>query len=172
LVVTGISGWAFSEFFPAARPSTRFGHPLKQNFCHRTQIPPCPIVLLAACQSGGSSSQPTDPAAVMDAYTEAINAHDVEKALSFLADDAVYDRSAGAFNGKSEVRQFVEGIIARDVQVGVIGERTVDGEHVSWQSRVMIDDPQNPGTRLEVILNSESIVRNGKIVQHTARVAE
>ena len=130
------------------------------------------LTLLVACQSGGGGSdQPTDPAAVMDAYTAAINAHDVEKALSYVADDAVYDRSVGGFNGKEEVRGFIEGLFARNVQVELIGERTVDGERVTWQSRVMIDDPENPGTRLEIINNSESIVRDGKIVKHTARRA-
>jgi predicted SnoaL-like aldol condensation-catalyzing enzyme len=125
------------------------------------------MTLLAACQSGGS--QPTNPAAVMDAYTAAINAHDLEKALSYVADDAVYDRPAGAFNGKEEVRGFIEDLFARNVQVELIGERTVDGERVTWKSRVMIDDPENPGVRLEIINNSESIVRDGKIVKHTAR---
>ena len=126
------------------------------------------IALLAACQSA-TSGQPTDPAAVMDAYTEAINAHDVERALSYVADDAVYERPGGAFNGKAEVRTFVEGIIARDVHVELIGEREVNGEEVTWQSRVTIDDPENPdGPQLELVNNSASIVRDGKIVMHTA----
>jgi hypothetical protein len=131
------------------------------------------MIILVACQAGGeNSSQPAGPAAVMDAYAAAINAHDVEKALSYVADDAVYDRSAGNFNGKDEVRTFVEGIIGRNVQVSVVGERQVDGERVSWKSQVMLDDPENPnGPQLKILLNSESIVRNGKIVSHTARVA-
>ncbi|HEX9924855.1 MAG TPA: nuclear transport factor 2 family protein, partial [Anaerolineae bacterium] len=111
--------------------------------------------------------------AVMDAYTAAINAHDVEAALSYVADDAVYDRSVGAFNGKEEVRGFIQGIIDRNVHVELIGERTVDGERVTWQSRVMLDDPANPGgPQIEVRNNSESIVRDGKIVMHTARPAQ
>jgi limonene-1,2-epoxide hydrolase len=130
------------------------------------------LVLVVSCQSG-SATQPADPAAVMDAYTAAINAHDVEAALSYVADDAVYDRSVGAFNGKEEVRGFIQGIIDRNVHVELIGERTVDGERVTWQSRVMLDDPANPGgPQIEVRNNSESIVRDGKIVMHTARPAQ
>ena len=130
-------------------------------------------LLLAGCQAAGSNSEPTDPAAVMDAYAAAINAHDVEKALSYVADDAVYDRAVGGFNGKEEVRVFIESIIARNVQVSVVGERQVDGERVTWRSRVMLDDPENPGgPQIENNLNSESIVRNGKIVMHTARPAQ
>ena len=42
-------------------------------------------------------AQPLDPVAVIDAYTAALNAHDVEAALAFVADDAVYLRPAGRF---------------------------------------------------------------------------
>lgn len=126
------------------------------------------IALLTACQSA-TSGQPTDPAAVMDAYTEAINAHDVEKALSYVADDAVYERPNGAFNGKAEIRNFVEDLVARNVHVELIGERQVDGEQVTWHSRVMIDDPENPdGPQMELRNDSTSIVRDGKIVRHMA----
>ena len=123
--------------------------------------------LLTACQSGGGSSQPTDPAAVMDAYTAAINAHDVEGALSYVADNAVYHRPAGDFNGKEEVRGFIEGLVARNVKVELIGERTVDGERVSWQSHVTLENPAQ-----EITNNSESIVRDGKIVMHSAQAAQ
>ena len=123
------------------------------------------MTLLVACQSGGD--QPTDPAAVMDAYTATINAHDVEKALSYVAADAVYHRPAGEFKGKEEIRGFIEGLIARNVKVELIGERTVDGERVTWQSHVTLENPAQ-----EIMNNSESIVRDGKIVMHTAQAAQ
>ena len=87
--------------------------------------------VLGACQSA-SQGGPTDPAAVMDAYTAAINAGDIEAAMALVADDAVYERAAGNFNGKEEIRGFVEGLIAREAQVELVGERQVDGEIVSW----------------------------------------
>lgn len=130
------------------------------------------LALLVSCQST-TSGQPTDPAAVMDAYTAAINAHDVEKALSYVADDAVYDRPTGQFNGKEETRGFIEGLVARNVKVELVGERQVDGERVSWSSHVTLADPENPnGPPVEIMNNSQSIVRNGKIVSHTARPAQ
>ncbi len=123
--------------------------------------------LLAACagqQGGGEEEeQPTDPAEVMDAYTAAINAHDVEGALALVDDDAVYGRPTGQFNGKEEIRGFIEGLVARDVHIELLGERRVEGEQVSWQSRVTLSDPED-----EFINNSESIVRDGRIVAHTA----
>ena len=129
-------------------------------------------VFVGACQST-PSGQLTDPAAVMDAYTAAINAHDVEAALALVADDVIYHRPTGDFNGKEAVRGFIEGLIARNVRVELVGQRTVDGERVSWRSHVFLADPENPdGPLLEIMNNSESIVRNGKIVMHTASRAQ
>jgi len=125
--------------------------------------------LLVAC---AATSQPTDPAAVMDAYTAAINAGDVEKALSFVADEAVYNRPSGQFKGKAEIRKFVQDLVTRKSRVELVGERKVQGERVTWVSHVTQIDPQNPNAPPTTIMNnSESIVRNGKIVTHTANRA-
>lgn len=132
----------------------------------------CSLVLfLSACQSG-AAQQPMDPAAVMEAYTAAINNHDVERALAFVADDAVYHRPTGEFRGKAQIRTFIEDLVARNVRVEVVGERRVEGERVMWESRVFLNDPNNPnGPQLEIRNASESIVRDGKIVSHTAKRA-
>jgi hypothetical protein len=128
------------------------------------------ILLLVAC--GGGETAVMGPAEVMDAYTAAINSRDVEAALALVADDAVYERPAGSFNGKEEIRGFIEDLIAREAQIELIGERTVDGERVTWQSHIRIKDPANPdGPLLELMNNSESTVRDGKIVHHRAEPA-
>jgi hypothetical protein len=129
------------------------------------------IGLLTACQSA-SETAAMDPAAVMDAYTAAINAHDIEAALAFVADDAVYERPTGQFKGKAEIRGFIEGLIARDVKVELIGERQVTGEQVRWTSHVSLLDPENPtGPRIDLMNNSHSTVQEGKITFHTAERA-
>jgi transcription elongation GreA/GreB family factor len=134
-------------------------------------LPALIAVLLVACQGVGTTIAP-DPAAVMADYTAAINAHDLEKALSLVADDAVYSRAAGDFRGKEEIRSFIQDLIDRDVRVELVGERQVTGERVTWTSRVSLRDPQNPdGPRLEIVNQSESTVRNGKIVAHSAQRA-
>ena len=56
---------------------------------------------------------------------------------------AFYARPNGDFNGKEEIRGFIEGLFARDVQVTLVGERQVDGEEVRWTSSVSIKDPEN-----------------------------
>lgn len=135
------------------------------------------LIVLAAVMTVATSapalSQSADPAAVMDAYTAAINAHDVEAALALVAEDAVYHRPVGAFQGREEVRGFIEGLFARQVQVELIGDRTVDGERVTWRSRVSLIDPENPdGPPIELLNDSESIVRDGLIVMHQAARAQ
>jgi hypothetical protein len=119
--------------------------------------------------------RPTNPAAVLDAYTAAINAGDVETALSFVADDAVYDRPPplGLLTGKAAIRGFIETLVARKARIELLGLRTVAGESVTWKSRVTQLDATDPTLPPVVSLNdSSSIVRNGLIVQHTARAAQ
>lgn len=132
------------------------------------------FLLLGACQSETTpaAQEPLDPAAVTDAYTTAINAHDVEAALSYVADDAVYTRPAGTFEGKEQIRGFIEGLVAQNVRVELIGERQVEGELVRWMSQVTLSDPDNPdASPTEIVNNSQSTVRNGLIVAHSAERA-
>jgi hypothetical protein len=115
------------------------------------------------------SAQPMDPAAVIDAYTAAINAHDLEAALAFVSDDAVYMRPAGRYVGIAEVAEFIDGLIQQQVRIELIGERQVLRNYVTWTSRVTLTDPMNPNAPPMVLTNqSESIVRDGKIVFHMA----
>jgi hypothetical protein len=59
--------------------------------------------------------------------------------------------------------------LAREEHIELLGERQVEGEQVSWQSRVTLNDPENPdGPPVGFVNNSESIVQDGKIVSHTA----
>jgi ketosteroid isomerase-like protein len=111
----------------------------------------------------------TDPLAVMEAYTAAVNAHDLEAALALVNDAAVYTRPAGEFLGKEEIRGFLLDLFARNVRVELIGERQVQGSRVTWRSRIFLADPQNPdGQPLELVNDSESVVQNGRIVFHSA----
>ena len=117
-----------------------------------------------------ASTQPLDPAAVVDAYTAAINAGDVEGALAFVADNAVYMRPAGQFIGKDQVRGFIEDIVGRGAQIELLGDRDTHNDHVQWMSRVRFT---NPGAGpAEVRNRSQSIVIDGKILFHLARPAQ
>ena len=126
-------------------------------------------IVVAIVPSVTRAAQPVDPGAVVDAYTAALNGGDVEAALGFVADEAVYMRPAGRFIGKGEVRGFVEDLVSRQARIELIGDREVYGEYVTWQSRVTFG---NPGAGPAEVRNfSRSVVIDGKIVFHMARPA-
>jgi ketosteroid isomerase-like protein len=128
------------------------------------------LVVAMLTPSSPASAQAGDPAAVVDAYTAAINAGNAEAALAFVADEAVYMRPAGQFIGKDQVRGFVEGLIARNAQIELLGEREVFGDYVRWMSRVTLTNPD--GSPAEIRNRSQSIVHEGKIVFHMASPAQ
>jgi hypothetical protein len=103
----------------------------------------------------------------MDAYTAAINAHDVDVAMLFVSPEATYNRPLGIFGGLPEIRGFIQDLIDRGVSIELIGERSVEGERVRWSSVVRFSDPA-PGAPAEVRNESESLVRDGKILEHRA----
>lgn len=117
-----------------------------------------------------AAAQPMDSGAVVDSYTAALNAGDVEAALAFVSDDAVYMRPAGHFVGKDQVRGFIESIIERGAQIELQGDREVYGEYVRWNSRVTFTNPGSGPT--ESRNRSQSIVHEGKILFHMATPAQ
>lgn len=118
--------------------------------------------------------RPVDPAGVIDAYTAAINAGDVGAALSFVAEDAVYDRPPpfGLLTGKAAVRGFIQDLVNRKAKIQLLGVRTVAGESVKWHSRITLNSSTNPNESQVLLNDSSSIVRGGLIVQHTAQTVQ
>jgi len=123
------------------------------------------ISLLVACQS--TTPEPIDPTSVIDEYIAAINAHDVEKALQFVADDAVYSPQGNQIKGKEEIRQFIEDNLAQLISVERVGEYKLGGERVSWTERGLFKNPFPGGAPIEVVTNLEATVQNGKIISLT-----
>lgn len=116
-----------------------------------------------------AAAQAPNPAAVVDAYTAAINAANVDAALEFVADNAVYMRPAGQFIGKDQVRGFIEDLVSRGAAIELLGEREVYGEYVTWRSRVAFG---SPGAGPAEVRNlARSVVIDGKIVFHMATPA-
>jgi len=114
-------------------------------------------------------AEPPDPVAVIDAYTAAINAWNVEAALAFVADDAVYLRPGGRFVGRDEVGGFIEGLVRQQAEIELLGEREAFGTYVRWRSRVTLHDPERPDAPPTLVQNqSESIVAEGRILFHHA----
>jgi SnoaL-like domain len=135
---------------------------------------PCSIllgvmVIVTACQS--NTPEPPDPTAVIDQYIAAINAHDVEGALQFVAEDAVYRPDGDEIQGKSEIRKFIEDNVAQLVSVERVGEYKVDGEQVDWTEHGVFKNPFGQGPNIEVVVNLEAVVREGKIISLTGMSA-
>jgi len=123
------------------------------------------ISLLVACQS--TTPEPIDSTSVIDEYIAAINAHDVEKGLQFVANDAVYSPEGSQIKGKSEIRKFMEENMTQLVSVEREGEYKVDGEQVSWTEYGLFKNPFPGGTPIEVVTDLQAIVHNGLIVSLT-----
>jgi limonene-1,2-epoxide hydrolase len=124
------------------------------------------ITLLVACQPAAPATA-VDPTTVIDQYIAAINAHDVEAALQFVSNDAVFSPEGNQIKGKSEIKKFIEDNLAQLVSVKRVGEFKIDGEKVSWTERGQFRNPFPGGKVMEVVTNLEAIVRNGKIVSLT-----
>ena len=78
-----------------------------------------------------------DPAAVITAYEMARNRRDVDTALSYFADDAVINQRSTSFNGKDEIRKFLDGVAAR-ARFIVVSDRRISGNRVSWTERLRL----------------------------------
>src|SRR5688500_11041798 len=65
----------------------------------------------------------SDPVAVFDAFNAAVNAHDVDAALAFFADDAVArlpeQPPLGVHRGKDEIRTWLETDVNDNIHVEI-----------------------------------------------------
>lgn len=114
-------------------------------------------------------------ATVIQAWGEAINAGDVDLALSFLADEASIQLIPpplpdhdGVFAGKAAIRGWYEIIIAAHAQ-STIHDVQVEGERVT--AVITYTDDSLKAVGVDVIDNVfEAVVRDGKLQTYTATV--
>lgn len=114
-----------------------------------------PVVLYA---------QETDPLAIVNSWLEALNAGDVDAALSYLADDAQIT-SDQVYTGKEEIRGWYEAQVGAN-GVSTLSDCQVDGETVTCISSYTDDGLQAMGVDFlegELVL----VVRDGKIQSYT-----
>jgi len=121
--------------------------------------------------SSAAGQDPTDPADVMRAYTDAANAGDLEAALACWADDAIYTVLPAAFTGqsiftgKAQIRSLAEAFVAQHSRTELEDLR-VDGERVTAHARSALDSVRRLGIdALEA--TAEAIVHDGKIQSAT-----
>jgi ketosteroid isomerase-like protein len=116
-------------------------------------------------------AQETDPMSIVNAWLDALNAGDINAALSYLADDAVVTivppphGMSGVFTGKEEIRGWYEGVVAGNGST-TLSDCEVDGETVTCINTYTDDGLQAMGIDF---IEGEwvAIVRDGKIQSYT-----
>ena len=94
----------------------------------------CCFALPSAGQGSG------DPMSVVSAYREAMNAHDLERALALFSDDAELVNTRGRkVTGKSSLRSFLQGNINSQVSYLKVESPEVTGDAVTYDSWATAD---------------------------------
>jgi ketosteroid isomerase-like protein len=130
------------------------------------------VMVLVLALSVAVHAQDTDPLSIVNAWLDALNAADVDQALSYLADDAVVTMvppatpdDDGIFTGKEEIRGWYEGLVAAE-GVAALSDCQVEGESVTC-----IDTYTDGGLQAMGIDAIDGplalIVRDGKIQSYT-----
>lgn len=120
-------------------------------------------------------AQETDPLSVVNGWHDALNAYDIDAALSYFADDAVITfvpplEGSGVYSGKDEIRALYEGFVAANFDC-TLTDCQVDGETVTCINTYTDDDLQAMGVDF---IEGEwvGIVREGKIQSYTYNISE
>jgi hypothetical protein len=116
-------------------------------------------LLLGLALARPALAQVSDPPVVIDAYERARDAQNLDAALAQFADDAVViveGRTPQSFNGKGEIRAFLQAEIAQPT-ARLTSSRHVVGYTVTWTER------QQAPRLVMPELWVEAVVRDGKI---------
>ena len=110
---------------------------------------------------------------VFDGFNAAVNAHDVDKAISFFADDAVASfpnnqPEPTRFAGKDELRTWIETDAANNIHVEASGEKT-SGDTITATVKLTEDD-----LPLDFALEGtvEATIQDGKIQTFTYTLSD
>lgn len=116
-------------------------------------------VLLTACSSPTAPATPVppDPASLVKRYYEAVNAKQLDTAMSYIADDVVFVNPYGTFKGKDDVRASLQLVINDGVMFDLSNFRDTDGR-VVYDYKVVIN-----GEQVDAGTHGLTVVREGKI---------
>lgn len=110
----------------------------------------------------------TEPASIAEALTAAINAHDGNGALAWLAENAVLhtpDREPAKHIGKDQIRAWLQHDADHNISVEVEAFQ-VTRQTVTGTARVANDPLRSTGVR-RVVGALEIVVQSGKITSFT-----
>jgi hypothetical protein len=126
-----------------------------------------PVVLYA---------QEPDPMSIINAWVEALNAGDIDAALSYLADDAVVQivppapGTSGVFTGKGEVRGWYETVVGQN-GLTALSDCQVDGETVTCVNTYAEDSFRSLGIDT-VVGEWVAVVQEGKLQSYTFTMSD
>jgi hypothetical protein len=121
-------------------------------------------------------AQEPDPVSTINAWVEALNAGDIDSALSYLADDAVVQivpaapGTSGIFTGKGEVRGWYETIVGQH-GVTALSDCQVDGETVTCVNNYAEDSFRSLDIDF-VVGEWVAVVREGKLQSYTFTMSD
>ncbi len=100
-----------------------------------------PVVLMSMLVtllgSACASTQPiTEPVAVIEAFEDALNDGDLDTAMSFVADDAIFVVGS-LYTGKTEITELYRELLGVGYQ-SELSDLRGDGDKVSWEGRLTI----------------------------------
>ena len=121
-------------------------------------------------------AQEPDPMPVINAWLEALNAGDIDGALSYLADDAVVTivppapGTSGVFTGKEEIRGWYETVVGQN-GVTALSDCQIDGETVTCVNTYAEDSFISLGID-SVVAEWVVVVREDKLQSYTFTMSE
>ena len=96
---------------------------------------------------------------IVRAFYAAINAQDIDMAMSFVAPDAVFANAKGTFTGETEIRGYLKSVVADGIAFLVTGFRE-EGGRVGWDYELLKGGSDIIGDGSDGV----TIVMDGKIV--------
>jgi hypothetical protein len=122
-------------------------------------------------------AQETDPASVVMAIVEPLNAGDIDAAMAFFADDAVVKLvppippgSPDTFTGAEEIRAWFEGLVAMNFEIH-IEILQVEGDTVTTRTSSWVDATREMGVA-PLVATEVYIVQGGKIKGFTWTISD
>ncbi len=115
---------------------------------------------------GPIRAQAQDAGAVFDAFDAAARAGDLDRAMSFIADTAVFTGISGrTYTGPQEIRgRYLDARDRGEYLVATPDSRQVAGNRVTWTELAFAPDLRDLGV-VPLLVNAEAVVAGGRIVQ-------
>ena len=133
------------------------------------------VVMLAL--SVALYAQETDPASVVMAIVEPLNAGDIDTMMAFFADDAVVKLvpalppgSPDTFTGAEEIRAWFEGLVAMNFEIH-IEVLQVEGDTVTTKTSTWADPTREMGVA-PLVATEVYTVQDGKIKGFTWTISD